>query len=65
MIGFDDIIAGIENFPALTTIHQDADLRAETAIRALEELRDGKDVDNKIILPVELVIRESVRRKKQ
>lgn len=65
VIGFDDTISGRENFPALTTIHQDANLRAETAIRALEKLRDGKDVDNKIILPVELVIRESARRKKQ
>ena len=41
IIGFDDTLASRESVPALTTIHQDAALRARTAIRRLEALRDG------------------------
>lgn len=41
IIGFDDTLASRESVPALTTIHQDAALRARTAIRRLEVLRDG------------------------
>ena len=40
IIGFDDTLASRESVPALTTIHQDAALRARTAIRRLEALRD-------------------------
>ena len=39
IIGFDDTLASRESVPALTTIHQDAALRARTAIRRLEALR--------------------------
>lgn len=59
IIGFDDTLASRESVPALTTIHQDAALRARTAIRRLEALRDGTPCDAGIVLPVELVERES------
>jgi len=62
IIGFDDTLASRESVPALTTIHQDAALRARTAIRRLEVLRDGTPCDAGIVLPVELVERESTRR---
>ena len=62
IIGFDDTLASRESVPALTTIHQDAALRARTAIRRLEALRDGTPCDAGIVLPVELVARESTRR---
>ena len=62
IIGFDDTLASRESVPALTTIHQDAALRARTAIRRLEALRDGTPCDAGIVLPVELVERESTRR---
>ncbi len=62
IIGFDDTLASRESVPALTTIHQDAALRARTAIRCLESLRDGASCDAGIVLPVELVERESTRR---
>ena len=62
IIGFDDTLASRESIPALTTIHQDAALRARTAIRCLEALRDGTPCDAGIVLPVELVERESTRR---
>ena len=61
IIGFDDTLASRESVPALTTIHQDAALRARTAIRRLEALRDGTPCDADIVLPVELVERESTR----
>lgn len=60
IIGFDDTLASRESVPALTTIHQDAALRARTAIR-LEALRDGTPCDAGIVLLVELVERESTR----
>lgn len=50
IIGFDDTLASRENVPALTTIHQDAALRARTAIRRLEALRDGTPCDAGILI---------------
>ena len=47
-------LASWESVPALTTIHQDAALRARTTIRRLEALRDGTPCDAGIVLPVEL-----------
>ena len=62
VVGFDDTLASRESIPALTTIHQDAALRAKTAIRCLEAMRDGALCDPGILLPVKLVERESTRR---
>ncbi len=61
IIGFDDNMASRECNPTLTTIHQDASLRAETAIECLEAMRDGLDYEAGIVLPVQLVKRESTR----
>ena len=61
MIGFDDTIASRESNPALTTIHREAHLRAETAIKCLEAMRDGVECETEIVLPVKLIIRESTR----
>lgn len=38
-------------YPELTTIHQDAALRAKTAIECLEAMRDGLDYKAGIVLP--------------
>lgn len=59
IIGFDDTLASRESTPALTTIRQDAVLRAKTAIECIEAMRDGKNCDAGIVLPVELIKRES------
>lgn len=59
MIGFDDNMASRESNPALTTIHQDASLRAKTAIECIEAMRDGENYEFEIVLPVELIKRES------
>ena len=61
IIGFDDNMSSRESNPALTTIHQEASLRAKTAIKCLEAMRDGLDCETEIVLPVELVKRESTR----
>ena len=45
--------------PALTTIHQETPLRAKTAIKCLEAMRDGAECETEIVLPVELIKRES------
>ena len=59
IIGFDDNMTSRESNPALTTIHQEASLRARTAIECLEAMRDGTECETEIVLPVKLVKRES------
>lgn len=59
MIGFDDSRASRECHPALTTIHQDAALRAKTALACIEAMRDGKACESGIVLPVKLIRRNS------
>ena len=61
MIGFDDNAASRESRPALTTIRQDPVLRAKSAIECIEAMRDGRNCEEKILLPVELIKRESTR----
>ena len=61
IIGFDDNLASRGSNPALTTIHQEAPLRAKTAIKCLEAMRDGAECETEIMLPVELIKRESTR----
>lgn len=58
--GFDDIPAGKIIRPALTTIRQDIKMRASKAILLLKELIDGNVKENNLILPVELIERDSV-----
>jgi LacI family transcriptional regulator len=58
--GFDDISSGKIIRPALTTIRQDIKMRASKAILLLKELIDGNVKENNLILPVELIERDSV-----
>lgn len=60
IIGFDD--ASKESNPSLTTIHPEANLRAKTAIECLEAMRDGTEYKPQIVLPVDLMKRESTRK---
>jgi LacI family transcriptional regulator len=62
IIGFDDNRASRESNPSLTTIHQEAPLRAKTAIKCLEAMRNGTEYETEIVLPVELIKRESTRK---
>ena len=60
VIGFDGSPIGEYCVPALTTIRQDSDLRAKEAMKALEGLKNKAQIESPIVLPVELVVRESV-----
>ena len=60
VIGFDGSPIGEYCVPALTTIRQDPDLRAKEAMKALEGLKKKEQIESPIVLPVELVERESV-----
>lgn len=57
--GFDDIPMCEMISPALTTVKQDGVLRAKIAIEKLEELRENKDTETTMVLPVRLVERGS------
>lgn len=59
IIGFDDNMASRESNPTLTTIHQEASLRAKIAIECLGAMRDGAECEKEIVLPVEIIKRES------
>ena len=62
IIGFDDNMASRESNPSLTTIHQETALRAKTAIECLEAMRNGVECETEIVLPVDLIKRESTRK---
>lgn len=55
-------MASKESNPSLTTIHQEANLRAKTAIECLETMRDGTEYKPQIVLPVDLIKGESTRK---
>lgn len=63
-MGFDDIPMTEYVRPRLTTIRQDIDKRAETAVRILDKLITHSASSYKEILPVSLVERESVKQLK-
>lgn len=47
------------SFPQLTTVRQNAALRAGAAVACIEAMRKGRSVAEKIVLPVTLLLRES------
>ena len=59
LAGFDDIPVCQMINPPLTTIKQDNHLRAKLAIEKLKDLKENKETDPEIILPVSLVVRKS------
>lgn len=61
--GYDDINVAPMVTPALTTVRQNVSQKGEVAAQMLLDILDGKKVkENYVILPVNLSIRESVRR---
>ncbi len=61
--GFDDNILAKVSRPALTTVRQDIILKGKTAVCYLMKMIDGEMPEDKnIVLPAELVIRESVKK---
>lgn len=63
IVGFDDNPMIRQAYPALTTVRQDGRKRAEEAIRILRALKAGEYQGGRIVLPVELVKRETVRQR--
>lgn len=59
--GFDNIPLCEKIYPGLTTIGQDTGERAKRALGALEELKLGHIENPLQILPVKLIVRDSVR----
>ena len=59
--GFDNIPMCENVFPGLTTIGQDVEDRARRALAALKDLKEGHCEEPFQILPVQLVIRGSVK----
>ena len=59
IVGFDDSEASRTGFPPLTTVRQDAALRADVAVASIETMGRGQCCAEKIVLPVTLLPRES------
>lgn len=62
VVGFDDNALCENCFPRLTTVGQDAEERARMAMRALKRLWDGGGDPIMEVLPVKLIIRDSVKK---
>lgn len=62
VVGYDDSSLCENCYPRLTTVGQDAKVRARAAVRALRGLREGNCEECMQILPVQLVVRDSVRK---
>lgn len=62
IIGFDNLLPSIYVTPKLTTISQDIEAKATTAVNLLiEYIEKGSVTNNKITLDVEIIERQSVR----
>lgn len=61
VVGFDNAALSENCYPRLTTVGQDAKLRAQTAVAALRELKEGQCSEPIRKMPVKLIVRESVR----
>lgn len=62
VVGFDDNALCESSFPRLTTVGQDAGERARMAVRALKRLWDGETEPMVEVLPVRLIVRDSVKK---
>ncbi len=58
LVGFDDIPPAARNAPPLTTVRQPLAQKGEVAYQLLQELLAGEPARN-VMLPVELIVRES------
>ena len=62
VVGFDDNIYSQMKRPAITTVHQSPTQKGEYAVEYLmKQLNGEKITDNMIVLPVELVVRDTVK----
>src|SRR5206468_3397708 len=61
VIGFDDVPLAVASQPALSTVHQPIPEKGRVAIRLLIRELDEGGPRERIVLPTELVLRESTR----
>ena len=59
VVGFDDIPFARHMSPALTTIHAPIEEVGREAVRQLKSLMDGRQAESLVLMPTDLVIRES------
>ena len=59
--GFDDVYPAQYLMPSLTTVNQPFDSIAKNAIRMILEIREGKEIENQLVLPAHVVIRDSTQ----
>lgn len=60
IVGFDDSPLSCSCVPALTTVKQDVEYKAQKALEILESLKKGTEKEKAVKLPVFLVERDSV-----
>ena len=61
LAGFDDTPLCTLLSPTLTTVRQDIPLRAKIAVEKLRLLKQGRETEALVRLPVRLIVRESTR----
>ncbi|MDD3219208.1 MAG: LacI family DNA-binding transcriptional regulator [Lachnospiraceae bacterium] len=60
--GFDDNYLSQKHRPAVTTVHQDPELKGELAVKQLIKMIKGKRIkEHSIMLPAEVMVRDSVK----
>lgn len=59
--GFDDTPMCTLVSPTLTSVKQDMSLRAKIAVEKLRELKERKEAETTIMLPVTLIERKSTK----
>ncbi|NUR70474.1 MAG: LacI family DNA-binding transcriptional regulator [Hamadaea sp.] len=59
VVGFDDSSVAMSTHPLLTTMRQPLEQVAEETVRLLLELIDGAETVESVVLPTELIVRES------
>jgi LacI family transcriptional regulator len=59
IVGFDDISIASYCSPKLTTVHQEKYELGYQAAQLLIDMLEGRQVRHKVVLPSELIVRES------
>ena len=47
--------------PSLTTVNQPFDIMAKNAVSMILAIREGKQIENQLVLPAHVVIRDSTQ----
>ena len=59
VVGFDDSPLAAAGRPSLTTVRQDVTAKGQEAVRAVVAALRGEATDDQVLLPTELVVRDS------